>query len=1017
MRIRTNTRGILLWIDDRFEGVDLKGASSAMWHKIFGSHSNLIFRLMDLHLEVAASYEEAMMVLENLEREGDHQTCIFAIVDLMIPDRDNMEPAMKYGIAVGRELLSRGYPFVFLSANSDASSSLEKVGLGNIPYYVKERGDNIWLLPDSLARVILGEFRNRISWITLEGVINNMHADSDVVANYNCRPEVFRSFPFFASYRDFVEHSEYRDNVNSSQTIAIRSTRYHSDEFVQQALSVMMNEMFRRNPGMHKVRFGYSNNAGYMGLLDGITVADDPFTIAIIRVLPELTPLDEFKDVLQNAGRRAGTTLFVLPNDETSEGHVELLRESRIISVGDLPQSTQGDSEAREELIRRCSSLIFQNWIQKFDTGKALAGKRGYLSHPELFINPIDWMILLESEKLAEELSDPHEVLKELHDSFFNDQSLNMKMLETIAKNEPLPYEQLLQVGRRTFLRSNVKEDFNTLVERALDFWLSNAWDFPYGLGTRFMKNWHRPCISNGIRPSSCKENAGLICNAKEDKQCGLWEVWQDQSYHILVRMLEEYTPPKAKDISLPGGQRDMMRVDRFTKALGSLVLLTGNYENIDWEHLDYLRWPHQRFPMPSAITRRLRKAGRYLWVQPEGLDLATVLPMGRTRYRSLTNIVDQYSSVLAWSRDILEYLPLGWKQSVGYLTDIIFSHQVAHAWKTEPDKVWNALLGILRNGLPIMYIADRIAQGTLLTGKKEETVGVLSGANGYGTILGKLRGSANFRVGGFIIPLWPESSVKGHMNRIGKMVTYLEALKSENGSIGKTFVSELEASTQDLINRISTHENGHGKSKKNNGSLWETLGAFVSDPVLAMTSNHCYSKQVEKEIRSSSFDGYIPSLFGSKADLLWQAMDAMVHLHHITRRYRYFDGYHLLSCIHDLRLENKDTRPQVKTSAIEAILDVFLSSLEGLIAQLSWVVEAIGEKDLATMIRPPSIQVSPPKEFIMPSREDLSRMVCVDKNPKGKEGEWAVYTLGIPGKGTADTFSYHDTDLVKKHV
>jgi len=353
----------------------------------------------------------------------------------------------------------------------------------------------------------------------------------------------------------------------------------------------------------------------------------------------------------------------------------------------------------------------------------------------------------------------------------------------------------------------------------------------------------------------------------------------------------------------------------------------------------------------------------------------------------------------------------------VGYLTDIISSHQVSHAWKTEPDNVWNALLGLLRNGLPIMYIADRVAQGKLLAGEKEKTVQTLGGINGYGPILGHLRGSAAFRAGGFIVPQWAESSVKGHMHRICQMVTYLKALKSENGSIGKTLVSELEASTQDLINRISTHEERPGK---NNGSLWETLGAFVADPAFAMTSNLCYSKHVENEIRSSAFDGYIPSLFGSKADLLWQAMDAMVHLHHITRRYRYFDGYHLLSCIHDLRLENKDTRAQVKTSAIEAILDVFLASLEGLIAQLSWVVEIAGEKDLAAMITPAAIRVNPPLGFKAPPKEDLFRLMRVDNSLNSKaekdRGGWAVYTLGIPGKGSVSEFSCHAGDMVEKY-
>ena len=141
MSLITYDKGILLWIDDCFQDAHMSEISQDVWSKVFGNHSDRLFRLMDLSLEVATSYQDALEAIEAHSSSVAGGTFTFSILDLMIPSQSDGEPRMKYGIAVAKELRKRGMPFVFLSANADASKVLDKAGLGAVPYFIKEPGD------------------------------------------------------------------------------------------------------------------------------------------------------------------------------------------------------------------------------------------------------------------------------------------------------------------------------------------------------------------------------------------------------------------------------------------------------------------------------------------------------------------------------------------------------------------------------------------------------------------------------------------------------------------------------------------------------------------------------------------------------------------------------------------------------------------------------------------------------------------------------------------------------------
>ena len=163
MSTKTYAGGMIFWIDDNLENVAMP---SDPWTELFGEHSDRVYRLFDLSLEIATSYEEALERIDKFDSYGEAGTFIFCVVDLLIPLRPDKDPEMKYGAALAKELRKRGIALAFLSSNTGGTKILDQERLSTIPYHVKEQG-SIWRFPNSLTLNVLSEFHRRISWISV----------------------------------------------------------------------------------------------------------------------------------------------------------------------------------------------------------------------------------------------------------------------------------------------------------------------------------------------------------------------------------------------------------------------------------------------------------------------------------------------------------------------------------------------------------------------------------------------------------------------------------------------------------------------------------------------------------------------------------------------------------------------------------------------------------------------------------------------------------------------------------
>jgi hypothetical protein len=992
MTSKTYSHGIIFWIDDSLEDVDFPADA---WAEIFGNQSDRVYRLFDLHLEVATSYDEALRRIESFESYKEAGTFIYTVLDLLLPARGGMQPAMKYGVALAKELQKRGLTFVFLSANTGGIDILDEEHLGSIPYHVKEPG-SVWRFPNSLVLNVLSELRRRLSWISVEDLIMAMNEKSDIQATYRTMPDSFRYFPYFGLYREFVERCEYRGTIDLIPAIAIRSPRKHCDEFVQQCLLIILHQTLLSKPSLLTIFYGHAHDTKYLDTLYRSDVMENPDTINVIRVTPEHTSIDQLRNIVHSLGMRAGNIIFVLPNDESVDQYIELLRGFRILAKEELPQIRLGDKAHREELLRHSCLLTFHLWSRNRVSGEAVSLDKGSLTHPELLINPIHWFSLLETTDVPEALSDPFEIVKELNQVL---QCMDARQQESILlalqRGRPVPYDLLLRVGHAALVTSEFKDKIGEWIERTLDTWLKTSWQYPYG-------------ILEGFSQRRIQEFKNQAVFHRDVEQ------WQDSCYEILVGICVEYENHKTSMIGLKETQLSIRRVLRFIKTLGGVNFLTSDINSVNWDELALLRWPHRQYPMPSAVLRRLREAGRYLWIQPEGLDIATTLPSGRQRYRMLSSIVDRYWSVLSWLRAVHNYLPNGWQESIGYLADIVSENRVASAWRNNPNEVWYALLALLRNGCPILFLSDQIVRGKSLVTGKESARKFLMGVKGYGEILGRIRGSRRYRVGEYLVPNFDLAFLHSDLERLRLLSQYLGFFDS-NATINRiTQIREFEDAVGPLINSLSKLDLIPDASDTNRiyPEINRALMSYFSDPELKVTqADGWFNMDLATQIQENIFSGDLPSLFGTKVDYIWQMLDLCLCLDNLTRYFRYFDGYHFLASLNDLRIQNKDTCPNVPISAIETTMDLFIMSIEGILAQLAWCVEVSKGQQLAERIRPANIQLVLPDDYKQPSSEDLQEIIRV--NNEGDE--WEVYTLGIPGGRTVNKLCYHNKTTVKE--
>ncbi|SHJ82892.1 hypothetical protein SAMN02745216_02364 [Desulfatibacillum alkenivorans DSM 16219] len=823
----------------------------------------------------------------------------------------------------------------------------------------------------------------------LDHVLDILHPRSEIRIEHETQKTVHRNMttlnyaPFFCSFRDYVERCEY-GGIDSGRKLTIRSNRLHCDHFVQQMVLIMLFDEFLRNPQKVLFQYGHGHDFNH---IQRITRASDEHAhkvINVLRVEPEKTSTEEIRSILHQVSAIQDSIILVIPNDEGSDQFTDILHEFRINQLVDLPQNRVHDPKDRAELIHRSSALAFQQWALSHQGDKKFQLSQDAMERTELLVNPIDWAILHEAERIAEDLSDPYEILEEFFSALNSmSQTQSQTIISAIANGSPVPYKHLLRVGAQTFKKSELGHDMAYWVECCLDKWLNVSWAFPCGLS---------PVNKNG-------GPAAIVPDAPVDSALDQWE---DSCYEILTCLLKERRKNGRSEKTPPSKIMDMDRVDRFVNTLGE-NFLEIDASKVSWDAIELLRWPHLRYPMPSAITRRMRQAGRYLWIRQQGLDLAAVLPLGRRRYRMLLDTVEQYWTVLEWARNISNSLPSGWRQCVTYLTTIISNHSVEDAWRREWSQIYDALLCLVRNGSPVLVICDRTMRGKPVSGDKLGTREVLAKAQGYGQLIGRLRETRHLRMGEFLIPLWGRHRGAQALERLHREWRLLEILRENVGEEGPDRIQAMTGFFKDLFQAVG--------GASNDDEFASRLMAWMKDMDLHGRKDHkaWYIKELIGEPPEWYPDHKLHSKLGGKLDYGWKALDAAVDLEALTRRHRYMDGYHLLACINDLRIGIKDaTKTRFPLSTVEKILDLFVASLEGIMAQLSWCVEMAGHEDLAAKIQPPNIRIQPPADFSPPSKEAMKDVIRIVQDDYG----WSIYQLGLPGRSNKLSYFSRGADF-----
>lgn len=94
MLTKTYSKGLLLWIDD---SLNRNNSPNDPWREIFGDHSDRVYRLLDLSLDIAGSYKEAVDKIDGFNSYQSAGMFAYCVVDLRIPSDIGMIPELING--------------------------------------------------------------------------------------------------------------------------------------------------------------------------------------------------------------------------------------------------------------------------------------------------------------------------------------------------------------------------------------------------------------------------------------------------------------------------------------------------------------------------------------------------------------------------------------------------------------------------------------------------------------------------------------------------------------------------------------------------------------------------------------------------------------------------------------------------------------------------------------------------------------------------------------------------------
>lgn len=1016
-KARSYLSGTLLWIDDNFGNADFLEKRQAQdidyWREIFGSIDSRLYRLLRLNLELVATHRDALEVLEEYEDEGKSSCFLTAIVDLRIPRsvESFTHPELKYGINLAKKLQSDNINFCFLSSSSSSVSEvLAQERLETIPYYQKQNDESGSLIPESLAQSILNEFRNKINWIDLKPLADLLDeqtsifgqfqsTDNDEFANrVDAKEFSLRYFPFFGAFRDFVERWEYRHGTSSWQSLVMRAPVSHSNAFLTQCALMMLHPSLRRRQNQVQLHyFDLDKKAPSLEQLERDPVVRNMRNICIFRIHASdrcsLLPRDLAK--LMQA-RRSGLSIFILPADDTADEYLDVVPNLKNVQFDDFPNIRRNDSVARSDLIHRSSEFVFQQCtIYMGETQEGEKTRRHlssvYSRNPELLVHPVNWSFLMEAEEVNDEISDPYEILDVFSEVASMLDELSVEDKERVIHGRPLATDKLLKVA--DVAHKKCEGSHEKWICDALNKWLSQSWHVPYGLTE--------------------------VYGDGEDEE--LKQEWENHSLRVLIDLASKWDVSSDVFDNPTPVQQDLLAAKNFLAhpAVGSI--LEGDLAGEAWDGLETLRWPHTRYPMPIALSRRLKEEGRFLWVQSDFLDQTMALRSGRTLYQDLDSMANQYQMRLRWMEDVADKLPHGWSEPVLAIRKAITDPNLPMQWSSNRDlrsSVWMPLFALLSNALPISLLYHHLISGRKVSSGNSSARVRLMKSKGFGSILSPLRGireeldDAGIRPSDILQEPW-----RCHIENIAKLSSYYVELPGQyqaaledaqkGGKKLEPFPDiQIESLLWDLIINLAEDE-----TIKNDGRFTtsEALKSMfnLSNQHNLKSADWFIPAELRPDIKELPYK-VIPSLLASRGDYIWSYLDMMSSFQTVLRPLRFFDGYHLLSAIGDIRNSYKGKPPSAdfEYSNIERVLELALWGLEGLVAQLKFCLEQAGHRKVSSPIPLTSVDLTAETEFEMSVRDEIEEIMKVERDEKGG---YKVYVLGIHGAATAGKYAYQD--------
>jgi hypothetical protein len=1041
---RTYSRGVVLWIDDNFAYDEFSkgGTDIDAWDRTFGSNTeNRVYRLLGLELITAISHDDAIETIKNLLTPENQDTYIIAVVDLKIPKTNaKQEPAAtNWGIRVARFLDRHDIPFYFLSGRGhEVTEDLALEGLAWVPFFRKLGDSPLLTMPQELSSLILNEFRNVISWISLEDFQAKLDSrtrlprkENDKLLEKTAGDSALRHFPFFGSFRDFVERWEARPLQRQGLTLVLRSPQDHCERFVVQCLLVALSQILRQAEDGKVVLSYYEAQES-----NGIELARENYSnlasnhILALRVWPDKIDPEKLKPLTRN---RRGITVFIVPNDESADRFLDVLPRTGSTIYDDLPTIRKGESVAREELIRRAFGFVFQQTrVPLKDQGDTTLGQL-YIDHPEIATNPVNWAGLMEAENVAVALSDPFEILYELYraaEVLRHDRGEDARY--DLVHGNPLSYRDLIRVADEVLMGD--EDNDVTEVERqrwrrrALDQWLSKSWYFPHSLADRKCAT----CRGCGRCSGMAEATPGHEREA---------EAWEDHCLQVAVELVEQLGPAPENGHNTDW-EHQLQSAVVFLRHPGVRSAAKGEPDP-NFNGLEFLRWPHTRYPMPAALSRKLKEAGRYLWLQSDHLELVRVLPSGNRAYRNLDSLLVEYTLRLEWMHKVAPHLPEGWRQSVQLLEKLMEEGDIqAFDWRSHGgsrkahDKrffeVWDALLGLLRNASPISTTYHYLLTHQPLAGGADGLAQVLSVVSDYGSMHGKIRQLRHeTRTVGM---RFEPRLTQGWLGSLSKLPSYAKLLQEQMECSAKfkhppSWPDRLEDISGAVIGLLGSFgkleplpsgtSEVHAEARRQLDQVLVILRDWEED--LHGTSWFPYSKE-EKKKRVMPDSAYVqalpswalPSLYSSKADYLWHSLDMVNDLRQALLPFRSWDGYPFLAALGDVRNMYKETTPQISSVLVETILQLFIWGFEGLAAQLKYCLLALGHDELADAITLETIELKAIPELDPVQRKQLGELYRLKKLTKGR---YQLFGLGVPGASNVGVHAYHHNHQVVQYV